>query len=118
MPELKAEYDPDEIPMIEPDDDPEYEPEDIPAAPAALTASRSGGNGTGDREYEYRTDVLTVEQVADGTTLAARLTEASVDGWHLVEVVNGGDRRVVLFRRAKKSERERRSVGFAPPGRS
>ena len=118
MRDRKSEYDPDEFPVIEPDEDPEYEPEDTPAAAGNLTAARSTSNGSGDREFEYRTEVLTVAEVADGTTLVARLGEATADGWHLVEVVDAGESRVILLRKAKKSERERRSVGFAPPGRS
>jgi hypothetical protein len=117
MPDRKSEYDPDELPVVEPDEDPEYEPEDIPAAPSALSMP-STHNGSGDREYEYRTDVLTIAEVADGKTLAERLGSAAGDGWHLVEVVDAGEKRVVLFRKVKKSERERRSVGFAPPTRS
>jgi hypothetical protein len=117
MPDRKSEYDPDELPLIEPDEDPEYEPEDLPAAPTAMVTGPAGANGLGDREFEYRTDVLSVEEVADGKTLAERLAAASADGWHYV-VVDAGSSRVVLFRKAKKTERERRSVGFAPPGRS
>ena len=118
MPDRKAEHDPEEIPLIEPDEDPEYDPEDMPAAPTTLTASRSSANGSGDRDYDYRTEVLTLDQVADGKTLTGMLADASADGWHLVQVIDAGDRRVVLFRKVKKADRERRSVGFAPPGRS
>jgi hypothetical protein len=118
MPDRKSEYDPDELPVIEPDEDPEYEPEDIPAAPTTLTAGPSHANGLGDREFEYRIEVLSLEQLTDGKTLPDRLAAASSDGWHYVDVVDAGASRVVLLRRAKKTERERRSVGFAPPGRS
>jgi hypothetical protein len=116
MPDPKSEYDPEEVPVIEPDEDPEDEPEDIPAATLMASASRS--NGSGERDYEYRTEVLTVEEVADGETLTGRLSAAAADEWHFVQVIDGGDRRVILFRKVKKTERERRSVGFAPPGRS
>jgi hypothetical protein len=118
MPDRKSEYDPDELPLIEPEDDPEYEPEDNPAAPAPLVHSSSHANGSGDREFEYRTEALSIAQVADGKSLAAGLSAASGDGWHLVDVIDAGDNRVILYRRQKKSEKERRSVGFAPPGRS
>ena len=118
MPDPRSEYEPEEIPVIEPDEDPEYEPEDSPAASATLMASPARSNSSGDRDYEYRTEVLTVVEVADGKTLAARLIAAAADDWHFVQVIDAGDRRVVLFRKAKKTERERRSVGFAPPGRS
>ena len=118
MPDRKSEYDPDELPVIEPDEDPEYEPDDLPAAPTTLVSSPSNANGLGDREFEYRTEVLSVEEVADGKTLAERLAAASADGWHYVDVVDAGSSRVILLRKVKKTERERRSVGFAPPGRS
>ena len=118
MPDRKSEYDPEELPVIEPDEDPEYEPEDIPAAPTAMVTGPSPANGLGDREFEYRTEVLSLEEVADGKTLPERLAAASSDGWHYVDVIDAGTSRVLLFRKAKKTERERRSVGFAPPGRS
>ena len=118
MPDRKSEYDPDELPVIEPDEDPEYEPEDIPAAPATMMAGPAHANGAGERDFEYRTEVLTLEQVTDGKTLPDRLAALSSEGWHYVDVVDAGESRVVLFRKAKKTERERRSVGFAPPGRS
>jgi hypothetical protein len=118
MPDRKSEYDPEELPVIEPDEDPEYEPEDIPAAPTTLMAGPSHANGQGDREFEYRIEVLSLEQLTDGKTLPDRLAAASGEGWHYVDVLDAGDSRVVLLRRAKKTERERRSVGFAPPGRS
>src|SRR4051812_16337018 len=117
MPDRRSEYDPDELPVIEPDEDPEYEPEDEPAAPAAMVRSVGHGDGYGERDYEYRSEALTVAQVGDGKTLTDKLTAAAADGWHLVQVIDAGDKRVLLLRRQKKSERERRSVGFAPPGR-
>jgi hypothetical protein len=118
MPDRKSEYDPDELPVIEPDEDPEYEPEDIPAAPTTLVSGPTNANGLGDREFEYRTEVLSVEQLTDGKTLPDTLAAASSDGWHYVDVLDAGSNRVVLLRKARKTERERRSVGFAPPGRS
>jgi hypothetical protein len=67
------------------------------------------------REWEYSTRVLTVAQVVDGTTLVSVLKEAGADGWDLAEVVDGGEKRVLLMRRPKRSSREARRVGFAPP---
>jgi hypothetical protein len=118
MPDRKSEYDPEELPVIEPDEDPEYEPEDLPAAPSTMFAGPSHANGVGDRDFEYKIEVLTLEQVVDGKTLPEKLAAGSSDGWHYVEVIDAGEQRVVLFRRLKKTEKERRSVGFAPPGRS
>ncbi|TMC14505.1 MAG: hypothetical protein E6J29_02900 [Chloroflexi bacterium] len=118
MSDSKFEYDPEEIPIIEPDEDPEYEPEDIPAAPTTLSAGAPAANGYGEREFEYRTEALSLEQVLDGKTLGERLTTASADGWQLVDIVDAGDRRVLVLRKQKKAERVRRSVGFAPPTRS
>jgi len=118
MPDRKSEYDPDELPVIEPDEDPEYEPEDLPAAPTSLVTGPAQANGQGDREFEYRTEVLSLEELTDGKTLAERLASASTDGWHYVDVIDAGASRVLLFRKVKRTERERRSVGFAPPRRS
>jgi len=67
------------------------------------------------REWEYSTEVLTVAQVTDGTTLVKILQAAGADGWELAEVVDGGEKRVLLMRRSKRSSRESRRVGFAPP---
>jgi hypothetical protein len=67
------------------------------------------------REWEYSTKVLTVAQVADGVTLVKVLQEAAADGWDLGDVIDGGDKRVLLLRRPKRSPRESRRVGFAPP---
>jgi hypothetical protein len=67
------------------------------------------------REWEYSTEVLTVAQVVDGTTLVKILQAAAADGWELADVVDGGEKRVLLMRRSKRSSRESRRVGFAPP---
>jgi hypothetical protein len=56
-----------------------------------------------------------VAQVADGVTLVKLLQEAGADGWDLGDVIDGGDKRVLLLRRPKRSPRESRKVGFAPP---
>src|SRR5438105_566665 len=69
----------------------------------------------GERQFEYRTELLTAEQVTDGTTLAAQLTKASAEGWDLVDIVNAGDRHAILLRQLKRRERSARQVGFAPP---
>ena len=68
--------------------------------------------GPVNREFEYRTDLLTVAQIADGKTLPDMLTTASADGWDLVDILDAGDRRVTLFRKPKRAERETRPVGF------
>ncbi|HVD02119.1 MAG TPA: hypothetical protein VNG93_13395 [Candidatus Dormibacteraeota bacterium] len=118
MPDRKSEYDPEEVPVIEPDEDPEYEPEDEPTAPTSMGRAGAQADGSGEHEFEYRTEVLSVAQLADGKTLAGLLASASTEGWHYVGVLDAGERRVVLLRKLKKTQRERRSVGFAAPGRS
>jgi len=70
------------------------------------------------REWEYSTQVLTVAQVADGTSLIKVLKSATKDGWELAEIVDGGDKRVLLLRRSKRSPHDSRRVGFAPPTRT
>ena len=116
MSDLKAVLDPEQLPE-EPDEDPDFDPDDEPVAELAQPSGTMAGGGSGDRDWEYRTEVLSVAEVADGTTLVERLTVAATDNWHLLEIVDAGERRVVLLRRQRKSQKERRSVGFAPPGR-
>jgi hypothetical protein len=96
----------------DPDDDPD-EPEQPADGAAPTTHVPSVGMPT--REWEYSTEVLTVAQVADGTTLVKVLQAAGADGWELADVVDGGEKRVLLMRRSKRSSRESRRVGFAPP---
>jgi hypothetical protein len=67
------------------------------------------------REWEFSTQVLTVAQLVDGVTLVKLLKEAGADGWALTAVIDGGEKRVLLMRRPKRSARESRRVGFAPP---
>jgi hypothetical protein len=97
----------------------EEEPEepDEPDEPAG----RAGGAmvptvAPSGREFEFRVEVVSLEQVTDGKTLPDRLGKASADGWDLYEVIDAGDRRALLLRRPKKNDREARRVGFAPPG--
>ena len=100
----------------EPDEDP-----DEPAQPPQPDGAR--GTATGilpsvgypSRDYEYSTRVLSVAQLADGVTVVKVLDEAGADGWELASVLDGGEKRVILMRRPKRSARESRRVGFAPP---
>ena len=70
------------------------------------------------REWEFSTQVLTLAQVVDGITLVKVLKQAGEDGWDLTDVIDGGEKRVLLLRRPKRSSRESRRVGFAPPKRN
>jgi hypothetical protein len=102
------------------EEDPDQEPEEPsqPAQPDGARGTAAGlvpSVGLPGRELEYSTKVLTVAQVADGVTLVKLLQESSADGWELASVVDGGDKRVILMRRLKRSARESRRVGFAPP---
>jgi hypothetical protein len=105
-------------PRIE--EDPDQEP-DEPSQPAQPDGAR--GTVTGvvpsvgfpSREWEYSTRVLSVAQVADGVTLVKLLQEGGIEGWELASVIDGGEKRVILMRRPKRSARESRRVGFAPP---
>jgi hypothetical protein len=100
----------------EPDEEPD-EP-DRPAQPdgaRGITAGLVPSVGLPNRDWEYSTKVLTVAQVADGVTVVKVLTEAGADGWELASVLDGGDKRVILLRRPKRTTRESRRVGFAPP---
>jgi hypothetical protein len=96
----------------EPDEEPEPSRPDGARGTAASLVPSVGLPG---REWEYSTKVLTVAQVVDGVTLVKLLQEAAADGWELGDVIDGGDKRVLLMRRPKRSPRESRRVGFAPP---
>jgi hypothetical protein len=71
--------------------------------------------GMPGREWEFSTQVMTVAEVADGKSLVKALKDAAVEGWELAQVIDGGDKRVLLMRRPKRGQREARRVGFAPP---
>ena len=104
----------------------EEEPEepdepDEPGGPdnGAMAPTRMVPNvGLPGRDWEFSTQVLTVAQVADGTSLVKVLKESATDGWELAQVIDGGDKRVLLLRRPKRPQREARRVGFAPPSES
>jgi hypothetical protein len=108
---LRSEEDPDEEPD-EPDE-PNH-----PGHGAAPTTKMLPTVGLPVREWEFSTQVLTVAQVVDGVTLVKLLKEAGTDGWELSDVIDGGDKRVLLMRRPKRSARQSRRVGFAPPAQS
>jgi hypothetical protein len=105
------------------EEDPEEEP-DEPAQPGPPDGAH--GTATGmvpsvgypSREWEYSTQVLNLAQVGDGVTVVKVLHEAAADGWELASVIDGGDKRVILMRRPKRSARESRRVGFAPPAQN
>ena len=102
------------------EEDPEEEPEEPerPAQPGdggVPMAQMLPSVGLPTREWEYSTQVLTVAQVIDGVTLAKLLQESGADGWELSDVIDGGEMRVLLMRRPKRSTKESRRVGFAPP---
>ncbi|HEY6875754.1 MAG TPA: hypothetical protein VI384_05285 [Candidatus Dormibacteraeota bacterium] len=101
----------------------EEEP-DEPEEPEGPSAPDNGANAPTrmvpsvslpSRDWEYSTHVLTVAQVADGKTLVQVLKDSAADGWDLAEIVDGGEKRVLLMRRPKRAQREARRVGFAPP---
>ena len=101
----------------------EEEPDEEPAEPSQPRPDGVRGTAAGlvpsvgypGREWEYSAKVLTVSQVADGSTVVKVLHEAGSEGWELASIVDGGDKRVILMRRPKRSARESRRVGFAPP---
>jgi hypothetical protein len=94
----------------DPDEDPGEEAPAATASTALVPAVAAGA-----REFEYRTQLVTAAQVTDGSTLADQLTQASADGWDLVEIIPAGDRHAILLRRPKGQDREARPVGFLPP---
>ena len=99
------------------EEDPDEEP-DEPAQPDGDRGTATGmvpSVGYPSRRWEYSTKVLSVAQVGDGVTVVKVLHEAAADGWELASVLDGGEKRVILMRRPKRSARESRRVGFAPP---
>ena len=100
------------------EEDPDDEPDEEPNHPGHGAASGTGilpNVGLPLREWEFSTQVLTVAQLVDGVTLVKLLKEAGADGWELTDVIDGGEKRVLLMRRPKRSSVESRRVGFAPP---
>ena len=101
------------------EEDPDEEPEEpAPAQPDGARGSVAGlipAVGLPSRDWEFSTKVLSVAQVADGVTLVKTLHEAAAEGWDLASVIDGGEKRVILMRRPKRTTRESRRVGFAPP---
>jgi len=102
---LRFEEDPDEDP-----DEPDQPGDGAPSAAGIVPTV-----GLPLREWEFSTEVLTVAQLVDGVTLVKLLKEAGEDGWDLTDVIDGGEKRVLLMRRPKRSAHESRRVGFAPP---
>jgi hypothetical protein len=86
-------------------------PDNGAAAPTRMVPSV----GMPGREWEFSTRVMTVAEVADGSSLVKLLTDSGADGWELAQVIDGGDKRVILLRRPKRPQREARRLGFAPP---
>jgi hypothetical protein len=99
----------------DPDDDPDEPDQPNHPGDGAAAARMVPTVGLPLREWEFSTQVLTVSQLVDGVTLVKRLKEAGADGWELTDVIDGGDKRVLLMRRPKRSILESRRVGFAPP---
>ena len=102
------------------EEDPDEEPDEPTPAPDGARAATGlvPSVGLPSREWEYSTRVLTVAQLADGVSVVKILHEAGADGWELATVLDGGDKRVILMRRPKRSARESRRVGFAPPAQN
>jgi len=107
---IRSEEEPEPPEIPDDPDDPDVEPETtaaggptlIPTVPAPV-----------DREYEYKLEVMTLDQVLDGKSLPDLLSRFSKDEWHLVEIIDGGDRKAVLLRKRKEAKNERRPVGFS-----
>ncbi len=99
----------------DPDDDPDEPGEPNHPGDGAAAMGVVPSVGLPLREWEFSTQVLTVAQLVDGVTLVKLLHQAATDGWELSDVIDGGEKRVLLMRRPKRSARESRRVGFAPP---
>ncbi len=109
---LHLEEDPDEP------DEPDEPGQPVTPGDGQVSTSPIPSVALPSREWEYATHVLTLAQVVDGVSLVKVLKEAGADGWELADVVDGGEKRVLLMRRPKRSPQEARRVGFAPPTRN
>ena len=96
-------------------DEPDEPDQPTPGDGAAPAVRNIPSVGLPTRDWEYATRVLTVAQIVDGKSLVANLKDAGADGWELADVIDGGEKRVLLMRRPKRSTQESRRVGFAPP---
>ncbi len=94
------------------------EPDEPGGADGAGPARMVPTVGLPGREWEFSTQVMSVAEIADGTTLVKVLKDSGAEGWELAQVIDGGDKRVLLMRRPKRSAQEARRVGFAPPKQS
>ena len=99
----------------DPDDDPDEPDQPNHPGDGAAAMGVVPSVGLPLREWEFSTQVLTVAQLVDGVTLVKLLQKAGTDGWELTDVIDGGEKRVLLMRRPKRSAHESRRVGFAPP---
>lgn len=107
---IRSEEEPDPIEVPDDPDEPEVEPETVSSRSPALVPAVAAA---ADREYEYRVEVVTVDEVVDGKTLPELLSKASHEEWHLVEIIDAGERKAILLRKRKEAKPERRPVGFA-----
>jgi len=106
----RLEEEPEPIEVPDDPDEPEIEPEPVASGGPALIPSVPG---PAERDYEYRVEVITLQQVVDGKTLPDLLTKASHDDWHLVEIVDAGEKKALLLRKRKEAKPDRRPVGFS-----
>jgi hypothetical protein len=99
----------------EPDEPEPDEPDEEPVSTAATLVPAV--EAPVERDFEYRVDTYTIAEVLDGKTLTSKLEQASHDEWHLVEVIDCGDKKAFLLRKRKEKKPDRRPLGFFPPGR-
>jgi hypothetical protein len=93
------------------EEEPEPEEQNPPGTTSTVPSVAPDG-----RVFEYRTELLTTKQLADGKSLADLLNRTSLDDWDLVDVMAAGERHVVLLRKVRTEKREDRRVGFRLPG--
>jgi hypothetical protein len=106
----RFEEEPEPIEVPDDPDEPEIEPQPVASDGPALVPAVPA---TVEREYEYKVEVITLQQVVDGKTLPDLLSKASHDDWHMVEIIDAGEKKAVLLRKRKEAKPERRPVGFS-----
>jgi len=85
---------PDGLPEELPDEEPDEQPEPAAAAPGGVVPTVGGAAG---REHEFRTELLSIVQTADGKSLGDLLTASSPDSWDLVDIIDAGVRAGARF---------------------
>ncbi|MGH7881650.1 MAG: hypothetical protein ACREN8_01905 [Candidatus Dormibacteraceae bacterium] len=68
-----------------------------------------------EQKFEHRSELLSADQMEDGSSLVELLDGSSAEGWDLVEVISLNSGYLVLMRKPKRTSSAAKRVGFAWP---